>query len=291
MRALVWLEIRRFARHPVFLTGVASCIVVLVMAMQEQIAKPTNDRVGAAAVSLIVGLFSMLTAYLITRSMKDAAEILEATPTSLPTRTASLCAMCAVSALVAAAFGVFGLVSLRVWPIPDWMFGTFGSVDVVVVMAQQTAVAALGGTLLGVAAGRWLRFRGAGFALVVAVPFWVLLTSGATAAADLGGTLPRIARFFSPWAFFQTQQVSPVSVDTFPGSPRWYLLWLLALCTLAVVAALLYGAEGAVRARLMRLGPVLLAIAALCLVLTATQGPQHVVRTYPNGTTSVITTR
>jgi hypothetical protein len=199
--------------------------------------------------------------------------------------------MCAVSALVAAAFGVFGLVSLRVWPIPDWMFGTFGSVDVVVVMAQQTAVAALGGTLLGVAAGRWLRFRGAGFALVVAVPFWVLLTSGATAAADLGRTLPRIARVFSPWAFFQTQQVSPVSVDTFPGSPRWYLLWLLALCTLAVVAALLYGAEGAVRARLMRLGPVLLAIAALCLVLTATQGPQHVVRTYPNGTTSVITTR
>jgi hypothetical protein len=291
MRPLVWLEIRRFARHPVFLTSVVLCILTFVMALSEQIANPTNDRVGAAAVSLFIGLFSMLTAYLITRSMKDAAEILEATPTSLTTRTASLCAMCAVSALAAAAFGVFGLVSLRVWPIPDWMFGTFGTIDVVVVMAQQTAVGAVGGTLLGVAAGRWLRFRGAGFALVVAVPFWVLLASGATAAAELGGTLPKIARYFSPWAFFQTQQISPVSVDTFPGSPRWYLLWLLVLCALALVAALLYGAEGVVRDRLMRLGPALLAVAAVCLVLTATQGPQHVVRTYPNGTTSVITTR
>jgi hypothetical protein len=291
MRPLVWLEIRRFARHPVFLTGVASCIVVLVMAMQELTAHPTNDRVGAAVVSLFVGLFSVLTAYLITRSMKDSAEVLEATPTSVTRRTAAVCAMCSVSGLVAAAFGVFGLVSLRVWPIPDWLFGTFSDADVVVAMAQQTAVAAIGGTLVGVAAGRWLRFRGAGFALIVALPFWVFLSSGATAAAELGGTWPKLARVFSPFAFFQTQQVSPVSVDTFPGSPRWYLLWLLALCALAVVAALLYGAEGVVRTRLMRLGPALLAMAALCLVLTATQGPQHVVRSYPNGTTSVITTR
>ena len=291
MRPLVWLEIRRFARHPVFLTGVASCTVLLFIALRDLIAHPSNDRVGAAVVSLFVGLFSVLTAYLITRSMKDSAEILEATPTSMPTRTAALCAMCSVSGLVAAAFGVFGLVALRVWPVPSWLFGTLGNVDVVVVFAEQTAVAAIGGTLLGVAAGRWLRFRGAGFVLMVALPFWVFLSSGATAAAELGGTWPKLARAFSPFSFFQTQQISPVSVDTFPGSPRWYLLWLLTLCALAVVAALLYGAEGMVRARLMRIGPALLAIAAVCLVLTATQGPHHVVRTYPNGTSSVITTR
>lgn len=291
MKPLVWLEIRRFARHPVFLTGLTACTVVLVVAAQDAIAHPTNDRIGAAAVALFIGVFSVLAAYLLTRSMRDAEEILEATPTARPIRTAALCATCGVSALCAAAFGVFGVVSLQIWTMPAWLWGTFSEVDLVVVMAQQTVVAAVGGTLLGVAAGRWWRFRGAGFVMVVGLLFWVELSSGASAVLEASGTWPKLLRLFSPFAFFQTAQIDPVAVDTFPGSPAWYLGWLLALCALAAVAAMLHRADGVVRARLMRLGPVLLSSAAVFLILAATQGPQHVVRSFPDGTTTVITSR
>jgi hypothetical protein len=292
MKPLVWLEIRRFARHPVFLVGVSLCTLTLFFAMREAIAHPTNDRMGAAVVALFIGVFSMLAAYFLTRSMKDADEILEATPTSRPTRTAALCATCGVSALCATAFGVFGVVSLHVWPMPAWLWGTFSEVDLVVAMAQQTVIAAIGGTLLGVAAGRWWRFRGAGFVLVVGLLFWVELSSGVSTVLETGGTWPKVLRLFSPLSFFQTVIVEPTdAVDTLPGSPLWYFGWLLALCALAAVAALLHRSEGNVRARLMRVGPVLLASATLFLVLAATQGPQHVVRSFPDGTTTVITSR
>jgi hypothetical protein len=291
MKPLVWLEIRRFARHPVFLVGVSLCTLILFFAMQEAIAHPTNDRMGAAFVALFIGVSSMLAAYFLTRSMRDAEEILEATPTTRPRRTAALCAMCGVSALCAAAFGVFGVVSLHIWPMPAWLWGTFTEVDLMVAMAQQTVLAAVGGTLLGVAAGRWWRFRGAGFALVVGLLFWVELSSGVSAVLETGGTWPKLLRLFSPLSFFQTAQVNPDAVDTLPGSPPWYFGWLLALCALAAVAALLHRADGVVRARLMRVGPALLVSAAVFLVLAATQGPQHVVRSFPNGRTTVITSR
>jgi len=291
MKPLVWLEIRRFARHPVFLAGVTLCTLTLFFVIREGIAHPTNDRIGAAVVTLFIGVFSLLAAYFLTGSMRHAEEILEATPTSRPRRTAALCATCGVSALCAAAFGVLSVVSLQIWPMPAWLWGTFSEVDLAVVMAQDTVISAIGGTLLGVAAGRWWRFRGAGLVLVVTLAFWVALSSGATAVVEAGGTWPKLLRLFSPLPFFQTAQVDPVAVDTFPGSPAWYLGWLLALCALAAVAALLHRAEGVVRARLMRLGPVLLAVAATFLVLAATQGPQHVVRSFPNGTTTVITSR
>jgi hypothetical protein len=292
MKPLVWLEIRRFARHPVFLVGVSLCTLILFFAMQEAIAHPTNDRMGAAVVALFIGVASVLAAYLLTRSMRHAEEILEATPTSRPTRTAALCATCGVSGLCAAAFGVFGVVSLHVWPMPAWLWGTFNEVDLVVVMAQDTLIAAIGGTLLGVTAGRWWRFRGAGFILVVGLLVWVELSSGVSAVLETGGTWPKLLRLFSPLSFFQTAIVDPTeAVDTFPGSPAWFLGWLLALCALAAVAALLHRSEGVVRAGLMRVGPVLLVIAAAFLVLSATQGPQHIVRSFPDGTTTVITSR
>jgi len=291
LKPLVWLEIRRFARHPVFITGLTLGTVTLVVAERDAIENPTNDRVGAAAVALFIGLFSVLAAYLLTRSTNAADDILEASPTTRAARTAALCSTCAVSAGFAGAFGVFGIVSLRIWPMPAWLWGTFTEAEMVIVMAQQTVVAAIGGTLVGVAAGRWWRFRGAGFALVVALTFWVFLSSGASAAMEAQGTWPKFLRAFSPFAFFQTTLINPDAVDTFAGSPGWYLMWLLALCALAALAAMLHRAEGVVRARLMRLGPALLAAAVVFLVLAATQGPQHVVRSFPDGTTTVITSR
>jgi hypothetical protein len=291
LKPLVWLEVRRFARHPVFLTGLTMCTAVLIIAEREAITQPTNDRMGAAAVAMFLGLSSVLAGYRLTRSLDDADEMLAVTPTGRSARTAALCATCVVSALCAAAFGVFGIVALQVWPLPDWLWGTFSWTDMVVVMAQQTVVATVGGTLLGVAAGRWWRFRGAGFVLLLSLAVWVFAMSTVAVLFEAAGVWTNLARAFAPVTFFQTTQINPDAVDTFAGSPGWYLMWLLALCALAGIAAVLHGAEGAVRARLMRLGPVVLVAAAAFLILAATQGPQHAVRSYPDGTATVITAR
>jgi hypothetical protein len=53
------------------------------------------------------------------------------------------------------------------------MFGTFGPGDRFAILARQSVVACLGAPLLGVAAGRWLRFRGGAVLLVTGVVGWV----------------------------------------------------------------------------------------------------------------------
>ena len=94
MKPLGWPEIRRFARHPAFLAGVSLCSLILFFAIREAIAEPTNDRMGAGVVALFIGVCSMLASSFLTRWMKGADEILEATPTTRPRRTAALCATC-----------------------------------------------------------------------------------------------------------------------------------------------------------------------------------------------------
>ena len=63
------------------------------------------------------------------------------------------------------------------------------------------------------------------------------------------------------------------------GSPWLWVAWTVALCVLAVVAALLKGAEGEDRAKLLRLGRngtlVALALLALAVVLGPDQATLH----------------
>jgi hypothetical protein len=121
-------------------------------------------------------------------------------------------------------------------------------------------VAALGGPLLGVAVGRWAPFRGS------ALLGMVVLTVGCTAAM---GTAPPW-RVLPPWAALVQETYdseSVVSSELTPGLvPQWYLGYVLCLCGLAVVAALLRDAPD--RRRLLGIGSALLVGAAACLALT-----------------------
>ena len=83
-------------------------------------------------------------------------------------------------------------------------------------------------------------------------------------------------RLFSPFAFF-TCTDRPPDLTTWRGSPWFFIGWQLALCAIAVLAALLRGAEGRARLRIIRALGVAGAAAVVMLVLAATGGFTHAV--------------
>ena len=83
---------------------------------------------------------------------------------------------------------------------------------------------------------------------------------------------PRAAlRLFSPFAFFTYAGDGP-GITLWRGSPWFFLGWQLALCAIAALVALLRGAEGRVRSRIVHALLIALAVAAVMFVLTNTVG-------------------
>ena len=86
--------------------------------------------------------------------------------------------------------------------------------------------------------------------------------------------LVAVLRLFSPFAFF-TSTGNGAAVTAWRGSPWFFLGWQLALCAIAVLAALLRGAEGRVRTRIIRALGIAGVAALILLVLAALGGFTH----------------
>ena len=99
---------------------------------------------------------------------------------------------------------------------------------------------------------------------------------GASARAALRLALAVILRLFAPFAFF-TYNDHGADLTTWRGSPWFFIGWQLALCVTAVLVALLRGAEGPVRARIIRALAITGAAAVIMLVLAGTGGFTHAV--------------
>jgi hypothetical protein len=280
----------RLARHPLLVTGTALGIVFTTMAILEIRQTASSDILGMPVTALCVGVSAMIAAQRLTGSFHRSEELVEAAPTSTITRTAALCASAVVPAAIASLWLAFYYVAEdRVWTTPEWMLGTLSRVDLAAILTGHTVVAAVGATLLGVAAGRWLRFRGATAVLVIAVVVWTIGVIGAFSSEGVPAAWTRWVRLFTPVNAFSNPAPGVDAYDTLTGSPVWYLVWLVTLCALATVAALLKAAEGAARRRLVRLGAALLAMSVLTYGLAAAGGNSQVVRTYPDGHSVVMT--
>ena len=83
-------------------------------------------------------------------------------------------------------------------------------------------------------------------------------------------------RLFSPFAFF-TCTAGTAHLTTWRGSPWFFIGWQLALCAIAVLVALLRGAEGRARSRIIRALGIAGVAAAILLVLAGTGGFTHAV--------------
>lgn len=264
--ALAVRELRRFVVNPLLLFAV---VMALWSASSDQ-----AEVVLVVAVSpysaIFLGGFGMMATYWLTRSMRDSEPVVGVTPVAEPVRTAALC----VVAVVPLLFGCVSLLlSLRFYPIGSPVYGDFSRPTQVAILVGQMVVPTLGGPLLGVALGRWVRFPGAAVVLFLLIFGWVNLATWPSLTRP--DSVPAGAlRLFSPFAYWSFAE-NNVDVITWRGSPWFFLGWQLALCAIAVLVALLRGADSRVRPRVVRALWVALAVAGIMFVLANVAGVTH----------------
>jgi hypothetical protein len=263
--ALARAEARRFARHPLFVFGL-SCVVLLLGFGNA------TSSVGVAAVEGLVfpafflGVFGFVVAHRLTTSLRRSPDLADTSPTDPQRRTIALCLAC----LVPMAAGVVTITALvvicAVWPpesIPPgqrvaW-FGHEPTIDMLAVLVAAGPLAALGGSLLGVAVARWAPFRGSTLLGVV-----VLVVVG-----SLGDALPTPWFTISPYFNFMDGEYSNGQYHSTwlraGVEPLWSCGYYAALCGLVVVIALLR--DDTNRRRLLVAGGVVAAIAVTCMMI------------------------
>jgi hypothetical protein len=268
--ALAARETRRFALNPVFLAAAGLTAYVLWSGQRGTVTDINGPNTAAA---VLFGGVGMLVAFWLTRSMSASEPVVGVTPVTLPVRTAALCAV----ALVPFACGCLTLLAfLHFHPIGDPVYGAFSPPARIAVLVGQIVIPSLGGPLLGVALGRWVRFPGAAFVLFLLLSGWVILVMALTLARPDSAPVA-VLRLFAPFALFTLH--TDAGVTAWRGSPWFFLGWQLALCAIAVLVALLRGAQGRLRSRIIRALGIVLAAAVIMLVLAGTGGFTHAVTT------------
>jgi hypothetical protein len=259
-------ELRRFVLNPVFLFAV---VMTMWVAWSRAGATVTEiDEVNGYP-AVFLGGFGMMAAYWLTRSMRASEPIAGVTPVTRPARTAALCWVAIVPFLC----GILALLGfVRTYPLGDAAYGPFSPSARIAVLVGQIVVPSLGGPLLGVALGRWVRFPGAAFVLFLVIFGWVELVTILTLSRPDSAPIA-VLRLFSPFAFFTLH--ADAGVTAWRGSPWFFISWQLALCAIAVLVALLRGAEGRVRTRIIRALGIAGVAALILLVLAALGGFTH----------------
>jgi hypothetical protein len=272
---LAWIEAKRFARHPLFLTG-----FVLALAASGGEYGPVELDHGFVP-SLFVGIFGLVVAARLTASTRRCEAVVDAAPVSETTRTAALCAACLVPAAAGLVVAVFFQVVMALHdPRPAYAYGVFTVGERYVILLVLPAIACLGAPLLGVAVGRWLRFPGAALLVSVALFLWGMLGGYVPSQNMDASTWPaRILHMLTPytaWVESNSGQDGadwvPTVVRSLTGSPVWFAMWTLALCALAACAALLHGAEGRVRRAVVRASWAAGTVAVTSLTLAVVTG-------------------
>jgi len=271
---LVWIEAKRFARHPLFLAGFALAL----LASGGEYGPVELDHGFVPA--FFVGIFGLVVAARLTASTRRCEAVVDAAPVSETTRTAALCAACLVPAAAALVVVVVYQLALALHdPRPAYVYGVFTTGERYLILLILPVIACLGAPLLGVAVGRWLRFPGAALLVAVALILWSALAGYLPSQGMDASTWPaRILHMLTPYtAWVDSNSGSgatwvPTVVRSLTGSPAWFAAWTLALCALAACAALLHGAEGRVRQVVLRASWGAGAVALTSLTLAVVTG-------------------
>jgi hypothetical protein len=230
----------RFARHPLFLFGALCLTALAVSSVVQQSSGNADTMAGPLLIALGLGVFGFVVAHRLTTSLRRSGDLADTAPVSQRQRTASLCLACLVPAFAATLMTIFLIVTGILWPpegatadAPVAWFGDEPDLEMLAILIAAGPVAALGGPLLGVAVARWAPFRGSALLGMV-----LLIT-----AAVMPSEAPSPWRALTPWAVLVDEHVvnselisSSIVNDV---SPQWYLGFVLCLCGLAAVAALL----------------------------------------------------
>lgn len=266
--ALAARELRRFVVNPVLLFAV---VMSLWTASTDQAEVVLGVAVNPYP-AILLGGFGMIATYWLTRSMRDSEPVVGVTPISEPVRTAALCVV-AIVPLLCGCVSLF--LSLRFYPIGSPVYGDFSRPTQAAILVGQMVIPTLGGPLLGVALGRWVRFPGAAVVLFLVIFGWVNLATWPSLTRPDSAAAAAL-RLFSPFAYWSFAE-NKVDVTTWRGSPWFFVGWQLALCAIAVLVALLRGADSRVRPRVARALWVAVVVAGIMLVLANVVGAIHTV--------------
>ena len=291
LSSLAWIEAKRYARHPLFLIGFGLATWVTVAIGTGSTGPEELDF--QVIPSFFIGVLGFVVAARLTGSTSRSREVMDGAPASETLRTSALCIACVVPLIAGCALVLLNAAFLAADPPGDWVYGTYGPFERALVLGIIPVIASVGGPLLGVTAGRWLRFPGAVLLGVVVLLAWANLAAyGTTGESSLlpDRSLPRILHMLTPYtAFGQGNgdgETPTTEITSYTGSAGWYVLWLLMLCGLAVTAALWRGAEGGTR-RVVGRWFVGLAVAAVVFLVPAGMGGNaQPMYTTPDGVTS-----
>ena len=210
----------------------------------------------------------------LTRSTHGAAEVIDGAPVTVTVRTAALCLACVVPAVAGLAVVLVHWRLLGAYPAPDWTWGTYGARDRLLVSGVLPLLSCAGGPLLGVAAGRWLRFLGAPALGVAALLFGSLvLTYPPMQSMDASTVLARVLHLLPPFTQWGANN-NDKAIVSYTGSMPWYALWVAALAGLAALTALRYGSTGATRRTVGR-AFIALSVIGLAALVLAVAGSHH----------------
>jgi hypothetical protein len=287
--ALARIEAKRYARHPLFLIGVALC------------AAAGAGRNGPEELdfhvipSFFIGVLGIVVAARLTSSTDRAGQVVEAAPLTQRARTAAMCMACAVPMTAGLVIVLMHRLFVIADPVPEVLYGTYGPADRFIITIVVPVIACAGGPLLGVAVARWLRFPGAALLTVLAVLAWSAVAAYMPAQSGLNSStlFARALHMATPYTAFAGGNGDGKNASTvmtsYTGAPGWFALWTLALCGLAAGGALLRGADREMPRSIGRAVIALAVVASLALVLSVATGNQTLFRTTRDGTVAVST--
>ena len=160
--ALASVEARRFARHPLFLFGTGTIVVLAVVQLVQRSGGGGSPIGAVVVIAFLTGVFGFVVAHRLTTSMRRTADLAGTAPLGRQQRTAALCLACLVPFAVGCPATAFMLVTQVVWPpvgIPASAhvasFRDEPDLALLTAVLAMAPVATLGGPLLGVAVARW----------------------------------------------------------------------------------------------------------------------------------------